>query len=142
MKFLNLLYANVLKRMGGASHIWVLLLVVILQGCLVHWVTDTTTRLQIYNRTPGELASLQIVSQDSASSNLVWMADTISSGERSLVVEKELIGSFHFQLLYRPAGCLLDSCWKWHDLGMREVKGGSIVWHVRDVENQLTIDLK
>jgi len=117
-------------------------MVFLLQGCLVHWISDTNTRLQLFNRTSGLLAQLQIVSQDSNFADLVWISDTIQPGDRSLVIEKELVGKFHFRVQYRPVDCLQDSCWQWRDLGKRDVAGGSLVWHIREVENELTMDLK
>ncbi len=138
MKFLH--YLSLKSRV--AKSIFLACLLFLLQGCLVHWISDTNTRLQLFNRTPGLLTQLQIVSQDSSFADLVWISDTIQPGNRSLVIEKELVGKFHFRIQYRPVDCLQDSCWQWRDLGNRDVAGGSLVWHIREVENELTMDLK
>lgn len=103
-----------------------------LQGCLVHWVTDTSVRLQLQNKTLGIISELQIIPLDTTQLPLTWIPDTIPSNGHSLVYEKQLVGEFHFRIHYSPNGCLEESCFHWQDLGVQELEGGSIVWFVTD----------
>ncbi len=66
-------------------------------GCLSHWFTDSTTRLQIENKTNVTFYGLDIVSED-GTSIVPWISDTLEPGERSRVYEEDWVGTFRGRL--------------------------------------------
>ena len=77
-----------------------LLLSLSLTGCLSHWFTDSTTRLQIENKTERVFVGLDIVSED-GTSTIPWIRETLKPGERSRVYEQDWVGTFRIQLLFK-----------------------------------------
>lgn len=75
-----------------------------LSGCLSHWFIDSTTRLQIENRTDWYITSFDIRADDG--SNWRWVKDTIAPGERSRVYEEDFVGSFKARLGLMNTSCL------------------------------------
>lgn len=71
----------------------------VLSGCLSHWITDTSTRLQIENRTSHVFIGLDIISED-GSSVIPWVQDSLEPGERSRVFEADFVGTFNVQIKY------------------------------------------
>ena len=69
----------------------------VLSGCLSHWFTDSTTRLQIENKTNVTFYGLDIVSED-GSSVVPWISDTLEPGERSRGYEEDWVGTFKVRL--------------------------------------------
>ena len=66
-------------------------------GCLSHWFTDSTTRLQVENKTNVTFYGLDIVSED-GTSIVPWISDTLEPGERSRVYEEDWVGTFRGRL--------------------------------------------
>ena len=66
-------------------------------GCLSHWFVDSTTRLQIENKTNVTFYGLDIVSED-GSSVVPWISDTLEPGERSRVYEEDWVGTFRVRV--------------------------------------------
>lgn len=83
-----------------------LLLSLSLTGCLSHWFTDSSTRLQIENKTERVFVGLDIVSED-GSSKIPWIRETLKPGERSRVYEQDWVGTFRIQLLFESG---LENC--------------------------------
>ena len=77
-----------------------LLLSLSLTGCLSHWFTDSTTRLQIENKTERVFVGLDIVSED-GSTTIPWIRETLKPGERSRVYEQDWVGTFKIRLLFK-----------------------------------------
>ena len=71
----------------------------VLSGCLSHWFTDTSTRLQIENRTEHVFLGLDIISED-GSTVVPWVEDSVAPGERSRVFEADWVGTFNVQLKF------------------------------------------
>jgi hypothetical protein len=90
----------------------------VLSGCISHWFEDSTTRLQIENRTGADIVEIDIVSEDGKSIR-PWIKDTIKAGEISRVYEEDWVGDFKGRILY------LDSRIEegWFDI---ELSGGSL----------------
>ena len=78
-----------------------------LSGCLSHWAIDSTTRLQIENKTNVTFYGLDIVSED-GSSVVPWISDTLEPGERSRVYEEDWVGTFRVRL--KMGGRCLMTC--------------------------------
>ena len=76
-----------------------LLLSLSLTGCLSHWFTDSTTRLQIENKTERVFVGLDIVSED-GTSTIPWIRETLKPGERSHVDVQDWVVTFRIQLLF------------------------------------------
>ena len=76
-------------------------------GCLSHWFTDSTTRLQIENKTNVTFYGLDIVSEDGTSA-VPWISDTLEPGERSRVYEEDWVGTFKARL--KMGGRCFKSC--------------------------------
>ena len=70
-----------------------------LSGCLSHWITDSTTRLQIENKTSHVFLGLDIIAED-GSSVIPWVQDSLEPGERSRVFEADFVGKFNVQIKY------------------------------------------
>ena len=73
------------------------LLALTLTGCLSHWFVDSTTRLQVENRSKSTILGIDIISED-GSSVRPWIKDTIEPGERSRVYEEDLVGTFRMRI--------------------------------------------
>ncbi len=71
----------------------------VLSGCISHWFEDSTTRLQIENRTGADIVEIDIVSEDGS---LVrpWIQDTIKDSSVSRVYEEDWVGDFKGRILY------------------------------------------
>ena len=74
-----------------------------LTGCLSHWFLDSSTRLQIENRTPYTFEEFSVVSED-GSKEVVWISETVPPGERSRVYEQDWVGEFTFRLRFSNQG--------------------------------------
>ena len=81
----------------------------VLTGCLSHWFTDSTTRLQIENKTSRVFLGLDIVSED-GSSVIHWIQDSLPPGERSLVYESDWVGTFNVRLNFASSRLIATSC--------------------------------
>ena len=70
-----------------------------LTACMSHVFTDTTTRLQIENKTDVAILGLDIVSEDGTSVRS-WINETIEPGEKSKVVEEDWVGTFRVRVRF------------------------------------------
>jgi hypothetical protein len=81
-----------------------------LSGCISHWFEDSTTRLQIENRTGADIIEIDIVSEDERSVR-PWIQDTIKDSSVSRVYEEDWVGDFKGRILYTnfvyPCSCVL-----------------------------------
>ena len=88
---------------GPLKHLSVLAFLLIgslaLSGCISHWFEDSTTRLQIENRTGADIIEVDIVSEDEGSVR-PWIQDTIRDGSVSRVYEEDWVGDFKGRILY------------------------------------------
>ena len=71
----------------------------VLSGCISHWFEDSTTRLQIENRTGADIIEIDIVSEDERSVR-PWIQDTIKDSSVSRVYEEDWVGDFKGRILY------------------------------------------
>ncbi len=71
----------------------------VLSGCISHWFEDSTTRLQIENRTGADIIEIDIVSEDGRFVR-PWIQDTIRDSSISRVYEEDWVGDFKGQILY------------------------------------------
>lgn len=90
----------------------------VLSGCISHWFEDSTTRLQIENRTGADIVEIDIVSEDGKSIR-PWIKDTIKAGEISRVYEEDWVGDFKGRILYLDSRIEVG----WFDI---ELSGGSL----------------
>ena len=58
-----------------------------LSGCLTHWLVDSTTRLQVENRSSQTIVGVDILAEN-GSGYKVWVQDTIRTGERAAFTKK------------------------------------------------------
>ena len=63
-----------------------------LTGGLTHWLLDSTTRLQIENRSSKTIVEVDILAEDGTYK--AWVQDTIRTGEKSRVYEEDWVGTF------------------------------------------------
>ena len=68
-----------------------------LSGCLTHWFVDSSTRLQIENKSSKTVVEVGILSDD-GSDYKVWIQDTIRTGEKSRVYEEDWVGTFRLRI--------------------------------------------
>ena len=71
----------------------------VLSGCISHWFEDSTTRLQIENRTGADIIEIDIVSEDERTVR-PWIQDTIKDSSVSRVYEEDWVGDFKGRILY------------------------------------------
>lgn len=64
-----------------------------LTACMSHLFIDTSTRLQVENKTDVTILGLDVVSDDGSSVS-PWIRDAIEPGEKSKVVEEDWVGTF------------------------------------------------
>jgi hypothetical protein len=74
-----------------------------LTGCLSHLFVDSTTRLQVENKTDSHIVSFGILSDDG--SYWPWINDTIAPGEKSRVYEEDFVGSFRARIQLESGTC-------------------------------------
>ena len=68
-----------------------------LTACVSHIVLDTSTRLQVENKTDVTILGIDIISED-GSSIVPWIRDAIEPGEKSKVVEEDWVGTFRVRV--------------------------------------------
>jgi len=86
-------------RMPMVRLFFVSLFLFALTGCLSHFFVDSTTRLQVENRTDAAIVGVDVVSED-GSSVQPWIDDTIPAGERSRVYEEDWVGNFYMRVRF------------------------------------------
>lgn len=67
-----------------------------LSGCLTHWFLDSTTRLQIENKSSKTVVEVDILAEDG--SYRTWIQDTLRTGEKSRVYEEDWVGTFTLRI--------------------------------------------
>jgi hypothetical protein len=75
------------------------LVAISLTACMSHVFTDTTTRLQVENKTDVTILGVDIISEDGTSVQ-PWIRDAIEPGEKSKVVEEDWVGSFKVRVRF------------------------------------------
>ena len=70
-----------------------------LTACMSHLFIDTSTRLQVENKTDVTILGLDIVSDDGSSVS-PWIRDAIEPGEKSRVVEEDWVGTFRVRVRF------------------------------------------
>lgn len=70
-----------------------------LTACMSHVFIDTTTRLQVENKTDVTILGLDIISEDGTSVS-PWIRDAIEPGEKSKVVEEDWVGTFRVRVRF------------------------------------------
>ncbi len=70
-----------------------------LTACMSHVFIDTTTRLQVENKTDVTILGLDIISEDGTSVQS-WIRDAIEPGEKSKVVEEDWVGTFRVRVRF------------------------------------------
>ena len=70
-----------------------------LTACMSHVFTDTTTRLQVENKTDVTILGVDIISEDGTSVQ-PWIRDAIEPGEKSKVVEEDWVGTFKVRVRF------------------------------------------
>lgn len=68
-----------------------------LTACMSHLFIDTSTRLQVENKTDVTILGLDVVSDDGSSVS-PWIRDSIEPGEKSKVVEEDWVGTFRVRV--------------------------------------------
>ncbi len=68
-----------------------------LTACMSHLFIDTSTRLQVENKTDVTILGLDVVSDDGSSVS-PWIRDAIEPGEKSKVVEEDWVGTFRVRV--------------------------------------------
>lgn len=75
------------------------LVAISLTACMSHVFTDTTTRLQVENKTDVTILGVDVISGDGTSVQ-PWIRDAIEPGEKSRVVEEDWVGSFKVRVRF------------------------------------------
>ena len=75
------------------------LVVFSLTACMSHVFIDTTTRLQVENKTDVTILGVDIISEDGTSVQ-PWIRDAIEPGEKSKVVEEDWVGTFKVRIRF------------------------------------------
>lgn len=115
-------------------------LVFLLNSCITHWIQESSTRLQLENRTGWRIANLCVVDPKGNMQPISWMPDTLDHGARSRVFTRELVGSFNFRISYADSSCSSSSCWKEQALGNLQVDGGTKYWRVARSGTEIVVE--
>jgi len=75
------------------------LFVLVLTACASHLFVDTTTRLQVENKTDVTILGLDVISEDGTSVQ-PWIREAIEPGEKSKVVEEDWVGTFNVRVRF------------------------------------------
>ena len=75
------------------------LVAISLTACMSHVFTDTTTRLQVENKTDVTILGVDVISGDGTSVQ-PWIRDAIEPGEKSKVVEEDWVGTFKVRVRF------------------------------------------
>ena len=75
------------------------LVVFSLTACMSHVFIDTTTRLQVENKTDVTILGVDIIAEDGTSVSH-WIRDAIEPGEKSKVVEEDWVGTFKVRVRF------------------------------------------
>lgn len=78
-----------------------------LTACMSHLFIDTTTRLQLENKTNDTIFGLDVVSEDGSSVS-PWVRDTIEPGEKSRVFEEDWVGTFKVRVRFDDSSYVQD----------------------------------
>lgn len=118
-----------------AGLVAILVLPLFLSGCLSHWFLDSSTRLQVENGTDGySIVEIRILADDGTSKK--WIDEVILPGERSRVVEEDLVGDFELRFRYTKSkdgsGKVLEDDQKF------DLDGGSLYLVVETQGDSLT----
>ena len=70
-----------------------------LTACMSHVFVDTTTRLQVENKTDVTILGLDVISEDGTSVR-PWIKESIEPGEKSKVVEEDWVGTFKVRVRF------------------------------------------
>lgn len=73
-----------------------------LTACMSHVWTDTTTRLQVENKTDVTILGVDIISED-GKSVYTWIRDAVEPGEKSKVIEADWVGTFLVRVRFEKA---------------------------------------
>ena len=101
-----------------------LLMTLGLTGCLSHWFLDSSTRLQVENRTKFDVVSIDIIAEDHTSIK-PWIKDTVRSGEKSRVYEEDWVGSFQARFVFLASDSVKRNVVKEYRADM-DFDGGSL----------------
>ena len=71
----------------------------LLTACMSHVFIDTTTRLQVENKTDVTILGLDVISEDGTSVR-PWIKESIEPGEKSKVVEEDWVGTFKVRVRF------------------------------------------
>lgn len=111
-----------------------------LTGCLSHYFVETTTRLQIENATEDCTLMGVDISSEEDGKPLKWISETVLPGERSHVVEMDLVGEFTISVKYTRSTdgsgeILLEN-------RKMEIEGGSIYMKVESDGDSLSFKIR
>ena len=70
-----------------------------LSACMSHVLLDTSTRLQVENKTDVTILGLDVISEDGTSVQ-PWIKETVAPGEKSKVVEQDWVGTFKVRVRF------------------------------------------
>ena len=70
-----------------------------LTACMSHVFLDTSTRLQVENKTDVTILGLDIISDD-GSTVVPWIRESVQPGEKSKVVEEDWVGTFKVRVRF------------------------------------------
>ena len=85
------------------------LVAISLTACMSHVFTDTTTRLQVENKTDVTILGVDIISED-GKSVYTWIRDAIEPGEKSRVVEEDWVGTFRVRVRWAKSVIQENRC--------------------------------
>ena len=80
-----------------------------LTACMSHLFIDTSTRLQVENKTDVTILGLDIISEDGTSVQ-PWIRDTVQPGEKSKVVEEDWVGTFRVRVRWAKSVIQENRC--------------------------------
>lgn len=102
-------------------------LLVVFNGCLMHFFNNSTLRLQIINRSEENVTEIISYSPDSSWEERILFDDEVESGGKSRVFEVDWSGSLYLRVGFAPDGCEGDpACERFVDFGQKHLGEGSV----------------
>ena len=99
----------------------------LLNGCLMHFFTDSTLRLQIINRSAENVTQIVSYSPDSTWEDRILFDDVVKAGEKSRVFEVNWSGTLYLEVGFTAEGCATDAeCERFVDFGQNSLGEGSV----------------
>ena len=108
------------------KHLLIMIVTITCNGCIMHYMFDPGSRVQLINQSPFAVKELDIISIIDSQSIVPLIPEITLPLKKSNVHEHELSGEFALSIkVSSTSECVLDSCFRKVFLGKYSIEGGS-----------------